>query len=224
MRSGAWLLGTLALLAVAVVPAHADTLILDYHDGNPWSPLYGVTMYEVAGNFFPGIVGWNPLIWSVWFYHGGVDYEESGVPFEIHIITRTFQTDGSVEFNVEGIYDFWTTTCNNCWEEFYLGGYLAHGHFGEDRELGVFLRPLGGTIGVQTPRIWYDCCVNYEHAAVTLRIASPLAGGPVREGEYDTPVYNSDYGLGEFMVGAEVTGDVIVPTRDASFSAIKSLY
>ncbi|MEZ4397813.1 MAG: hypothetical protein R3C71_12980 [Candidatus Krumholzibacteriia bacterium] len=221
MRSGAWLLGTLALLAVAVVPAHADTLILDYHDGNPWSPLYGVTMYEVAGNFFPGIVGWDPLIWSVWFYHGGVDYEESGVPFEIHIITRTFQTDGSVEFNVEGIYDFWTTTCNNCWEEFYLGGYLAHGHFGEDRELGVFLRPLGGTIGVQTPRIWYDCCPNYEHAAVTLRIVNPKASD---RSEYDTPVYNSDYGLGEFMVGAEVTGDVIVPTRDASFSAIKSLY
>lgn len=203
----------LALAAPALV--QADAIVVNIHDGQPWNPLYGQNQTFVAGNFMPGLTAYDG-VWvnRIWFYHGGNDYAYAGVPYAIHVLKReVLDGGGEVFFPSNEVYR--ETTCNFCWEEVLLGTWV-NGHLNANKTLGVFFRPLGGSIAIQTPRIWVDRFVNYEHAAASLDYSYPV--------EYTNPAYFSDYGIGEVMLGAEISGDVIVPTGETSFSAIKSLY
>lgn len=214
-------LACLALLALAAPSiSRGETLILNIHDGVPWNSVYGITSGEVVGNFIPGLhtVGYVTVIERIWFYHGGPDYASSGIPYEVQVAVRHQHGPGGDydEFaHVAGIERM--TTCNFCWEEIVIGQPVGIGYLGGVIQVGVFFRPLGGHPGLGVPRIWVDAAPNYEHAATMLEFyESPI--------HYGNHWYFSDGGVGEVMIGMEISGDVVTPTEPMSFSALKSLY
>ena len=215
------LLLLLVFVPLAFPPvAASETLILEIHDGTPWNPLYGVNDGFVVGNFIPDLYAYGGIIVieRIWFYHGGSDYADSGVPYEVQIAARHQHGPGSEddEFFYEGGTER-TTTCNFCWEEVVIGDPVGIGYLGGVIQIGVFFRPLGGPFASGTPRIWVDAWPDYEHAATMIEYTNSPIG-------YGNHWYFSDGGVGEIMIGMEISGDVVTPTKSMSFSALKSSY
>lgn len=203
------------------------SLIIDIHDGQPWGPNYDITENFASGNFMPGIDTWGTgfTVERLWFYHGG-PYAESGVPYQVHFIVRdrghvpeTYST--TVYFNR-------TTSCNYCWEELILGFPVIAMGSDDEVTFGVFVRPFGGSAVNPAPLLWHDCCPNHDQLAATFWVSYPPPPGPAAaigdRDVYELLYYYSDLGLGEVLLGMEVSSDVIVPTEAMSFSAVKSLY
>ncbi|MBM4118703.1 hypothetical protein FJ251_13400 [bacterium] len=230
-------LAALALLALSSIarlcpgPALADgtgSLIIDIHDGQPWSPNYETGAHYASGNFMPGLDTWGSyfVVERLWFYHGG-PYAESGVPYQVHFMVRD-REQLPEHYYVEFYFDR-TTTCNYCWEELVLGyPIIGYGPDDDTSDLGVFIRPFGGSVVNPAPLLWHDCCPNHDQLAATFWVSfppppEPTSGPQVRD-MYELLYYYSDLGLGEVLLGMEVSSDVIVPTGSMSFSAVKSLY
>ena len=206
------------LMQVLVVPSEADILEIDIHDGTPWTPNVDAGDDFPSGNFFT----LDPVIWilgfrvqRVWFYHEG-QYPDSGEPYEVQFFYRLANLDGSESFAYIRRYSA-TTTCNACWESLSTSFDVYPGGDPEGVSIGAFVVPLGGTPASPSPMVWRDRYPNVPHSGAILDI-----------GFWAPPpyvwYYFSDYGMGEVMLGMEISSDGIVGTEDTSFSTIKSLY
>lgn len=203
------------------------SLIIDIHDGQPWGPNYETDEDYASGNFMPGIDTWGVgfTVERLWFYHGG-PYSESGVPYQVHFIVRD-RGQQPEHYYMEYYFDR-ATTCNYCWEELDLGIPIPNDGSDEEVTFGVFVRPIGGSAVNPAPLLWHDCCPNHVQLAATFFVSYPFSSEPDRDSRsrdvYELLYYYSDLGLGEVLLGMEVSSDVIVPTEAMSFSAVKSLY
>jgi hypothetical protein len=211
--------------------AQADTggsMDIDIHDGQPWVPIWDTDPSSATGNFMTGIDTWDYgfKVERIWFYHGG-DYPDSGIPYQIHLVQRFRYGDDETFYQLA--YRDRETTCNHCWEEVSLGYNVWGAGSDEVTTFGVFIRPFGGSAGGgYWPMLWRDQAADHDQLAALLNVYWPppylgaSAGG--RDDPYSLFYYNSDSGLGEVLLGMEVSSEVITSTEEASFSTIKSLY
>ncbi len=200
---------------------------IDIHDGEPWAPIWDGGTTKAIGNFMPGIDTWGYgfEVERIWFYHGG-DYPDSGIPYQLHFIQRI--RNGEEEIYDQLLYFDWETTCNYCWEELTLGYNVWDVGSDEDYTFGVFIRPYGGTAADRWPRLWLDQSPDHEQLAAVMNVWWPppfsSRGAVGRDDPYSLRFYYSDAGLGEVLLGMEVSSDIITATEETSFSTIKSLY
>lgn len=217
----------------AAVADTTGTMIIDLHDGQPWAPNWDTSPWVASGNFMPGIDTWGWgggfTVERIWFYHGG-DYEESGEPYQIHFLFR--DRSGQEETYELFTYLDRSTTCNYCWEELVIDWHCGLCGSDEIETFGVFIRPFGGSAGSGfAPMLWRDGYPNHTQLAALLSVYFPLResdqaldrNGGERD-PYSLLYYNSDHGLGEVMLGMEVSSDLITANESISFSAVKSLY
>jgi hypothetical protein len=222
---------TTLLLLSSSEQAFADLpgiMIIDIHDGEPWAANWDTGPTYMSGNFMTGIDTWGTGFWveRIWFYHGG-DYPDSGAHYQIHFVWR-FRYGDDEEFYC-GTYLDRYTTCNYCWEELEIDYPIWDAGSDEDTTFGVFIRPFDGTGGSGFhPRLWRDRYADHYHLAALLDVSWPPPPEPGsnvgNRDPYHVQYYNSDSGLGEVLLGMEVSSDVITSTQEMNFSTIKSLY
>lgn len=170
--------------------------------------------------------GYGFKVERIWFYHGG-DYPDSGIPYQVHFIRRS-RLQGDETYYQMSYFDR-ETTCNYCWEELWLGYNVWQDGSDEDLTFGVFVRPFGGGGGAgYWPRLWRDQSTDHEQLAAIMEVWWPPPflnkGADNRDDPYSLWYYHSDAGLGEVLLGMEVSSDIIVASEETSFSTIKSLY
>ncbi len=219
----------LLLLCPAPNAALAGTMDIDIHDGEPWRAIWDPDRYSATGNYMYDAEGMSTAfkVERIWFYHGG-DYPDSGLPYQLHIILRHRDDFGGEDYTSMRVRDR-ETTCNYCWEEYVIGFNIWDG-LNDRYAIGVFIRPVEGTGGSGFfPRLWRDRYTNHDQLAAVMNVwyPPPPTGTPSAEGgrdQYTLWYYNSDYGVGEVLLGMEISSDVITSAGESSFSTIKSLY